>query len=90
MFLTPDNRMKWKLLGVATVVAALAIGLGIAWFDKPVFLFLRSLDCRFFRFLGDVFDDKVWFCVFAAIVGVIYIKKTPSDAFFQSNGQFHV
>ena len=89
MFLTPDNRMKWKLLGVATVVAALAIGLGIAWFDKPVFLFLRSLDCRFFRFLGDVFDDKVWFCVFAAIVGVIYIKKTLETGIKYKNAKNH-
>lgn len=76
MFLTKDNRMKWKLLGAMTVVFAALITAGLLWFDKPVLMFMRTLDCRFWNVLGVVFDDKIWVAFFAVFCGVFYLKKS--------------
>lgn len=89
MFLTKDNRMKWKWLAVAAVVCAALVALGITWFDKPVLMFLRGLDCRFWRILGQVFDDKIWFSVFALTVAIIYIKKTLESGCCYKNDKNH-
>jgi len=48
MFLAENNKIKWKLLGIATVVVAALVALGIAWFDKPLYLFMRNFDCVVF------------------------------------------
>ena len=89
MFLTHDNRMKWKWLAIGTVVCAVLIAMGIAWFDKPVLMFFRSMDCMFWRVLGHVFDDKIWFVVFALIVAVIYIEKTLKSGLCYKNQKNH-
>lgn len=75
MFLTNDNHIKWKRLALATVVCAVLVTLGIAWFDKPLLMFFRAMDGMFWRALGWVFDDKIWFAVFALTVAIIFIKK---------------
>lgn len=89
MFLTTDNRMKWKRLAAGVLVCVVMVALGIAWFDKPVLMFLRALDCRFWRILGVVFDDKIWFLVFALTVAVIYIKKTLESGGCYKNNKNH-
>ncbi len=89
MFLTHDNRMKWKLLAVATVVCAALIALGIMWFDKPLLMFLRGMDGSFWRVLGAVFDDKVWAVVFAVLVVAVYIKKTLKTGIKYKNSKNH-
>jgi len=76
MFLTTDNKMKWRLLGVGGIVTAALVALGIMWFDAPVLLFMRQMDCRFWKILSTVFDDKIWALVFAVAVVVFYIKKS--------------
>ncbi len=68
--------MKWKLLAVATIVVAALIAGGLIWFDKPLLLWMRGLDCRFWRILGVMFDDKIWAAIFAGFVLGVYIKKT--------------
>ncbi|MDE5615778.1 MAG: phosphatase PAP2 family protein [Alphaproteobacteria bacterium] len=76
MFLTTDNKMKWRLLVAATVVATVVVLGGIFWFDAPVLLFMRGFDCNFWGLLSTVFDDKVWAVVFAAAVLGFYINKS--------------
>lgn len=76
MFLTTDNKMKWRLLGAGAAVTAALVLAGVFWFDAPVLLMMRELDCRFWRILSTVFDDKVWAVAFVAAVLGFYIKKS--------------
>lgn len=59
MFLTANNEMKWRKMGIAALVTGALVALGIMWFDKPLYLFLRQFDCRLWYWFGYVFDAKV-------------------------------
>ncbi len=74
--MTTDNKMKWRLLGAGAAVTAALVLAGVFWFDAPVLLMMRELDCRFWRILSAVFDDKVWAVAFVAAVLGFYIKKS--------------
>ena len=76
MFLGTDNKMKWGRLAVALVVTAVLVVMGLVWFDAPVLLFMRGLDCRFWQLMGKIFDEKIWTAAFAVAVLVVYIKKS--------------
>ena len=78
MFLTKDNKIKWKWLGVGAAVTAGLVALGILWFDKPLYLFLRNFDCGLFRVFDVVFAAKIWLLVSAVVLVVFYIKKAWS------------
>lgn len=75
MFLTVNNEMKWRKMGIAALVTGALVALGIMWFDKPLYLFLRQFDCRLWHWFGYVFDAKVW--IFGALIAVLVfcIKK---------------
>lgn len=75
MFLTANNEMKWRKMGIAALVTGALVVLGIMWFDKPLYLFLRQFDCRLWHWFGYVFDAKVW--IFGALIAVLVfcIKK---------------
>lgn len=75
MFLTSDNKIKWRKMAVAAIVVAALVLMGIFWFDKPLFVLLRNLDCNFFHLLGAVFDDKIWFLATALAAFVFCVKK---------------
>ncbi len=75
MFLTIGNKMKWRLLGWATLVTALLVTLGIAWLDKPLFLLMRNFDCGLWQFFDSVFDAKQWIAVSSIVLVVFYLKK---------------
>ncbi len=75
MFLRQNNTIKWRLLGVATIVTAVLCAAGIAWFDRPLFLFMRQFDCAAFRVMAHIFQAKAWLIVTAILVGMFYIKK---------------
>lgn len=75
MFLRQNNTIKWRLLGVATIVTAVLCAAGIAWFDRPLFLFMRQFDCVAFRVMAHIFQAKAWLIVTAILVGMFYIKK---------------
>ncbi len=75
MFLTPNNKMKWKLLGYAAVVTAVLVVMGLLWFDKPVYLFMRQFDCGLWHFFDTVFDAKKWIVISAIVLLVFYLKK---------------
>lgn len=76
MFLTSDNKLKTKLLAYATVVTAGLIAAGMLWFDKPLFVLLRKIDCNAWMVLGSIFDIWVWLILMAFLLLVVYIKKS--------------
>lgn len=76
MFLTPDNKLKTKSLAWGTVITALLILGGMLWFDKPLFVLLRKLDCGLWRIFDYVFDAKIWLALTAILLLVVYIKKS--------------
>ena len=75
MFLTNDNKIKWKKLLVATVVTALLVFAGIFYFDKSVYLFFRKFNCGLWEWFDAIFSAKVW--IFSAFVAalVFCVKK---------------
>lgn len=60
---------------MATIVTAVLCAVGIAWFDRPLFLFMRQFDCAAFRVMAHIFQAKAWLIVTAILVGMFYIKK---------------
>lgn len=75
MFLTTDNKIKWNWMAWAAVITAVLVGLGIAWFDKPLYLFLRNFDWTIWRVFDVVFDAKVWIIASVIVLLAFYIKK---------------
>ena len=75
MFLSANNQIKWRKIFVATLLVLGLVLLGVFFFDKPLFVFLREFDCRFFRILSAVFDDKVWFVATIVAAIIFCIKK---------------
>ena len=75
MFLSNANKIKWKLLGVATAFVFAMVVAGILWFDAPIFLFLRRFNCGLFELFGRVFATKIWLIVSAIVLIVFYLKK---------------
>ena len=67
--------MKWKKMGVATLVTFALVVLGILWFDEPLFVFLRQFNCRLWNFFDVVFAGKVWLLVSFIAAVVLCVKK---------------
>ena len=76
MFLTPDNKLRKKWLAWGAVITALLIVVGMAWFDKPLLILLRTLDCNAWHVLDTVFDVKVWLILTGLLLLVVYVKKS--------------
>lgn len=76
MFLTADNKLKTKWLEYGTVITAVIIAMGMMWFDKPLYVLLRRLDCRAWKLFDYVFDAKVWLILTAILLIVVYVKKS--------------
>lgn len=75
MFLTTDNKIKWRKMGVAALITAVLVALGIVWLDKPLYLFLRGFDCGLWRWLEMIFAAQVWIIVSFVAVLVFCVKK---------------
>ena len=75
MFLTADNNIKWKKMGLGALVCALLVLAGVLVFDKPLFLFLREFDCGVWNILDLVFSAKVWIAVSGIAVIIFCAKK---------------
>lgn len=85
MFLSTANKIKWKLLGVATAIVVAMVVVGIVWFDAPIFLFLRRFNCGLFELFGYVFATKVWLIVSAVVLAIFYIKKIVNSSINYKN-----
>ncbi len=92
MFLAENNKIKWNLLGVATVVVAVAVALGIAWFDKPLYLFMRNFDCAVWGWFDKIFDAKMWIAASFVLLCMFYGKKTVESkpCFKNSQNRFSI
>ena len=75
MFLTTDNQLKVRKMIVAGIITAILAVFGIAFFDKPLFLFLRNFDCPLWAWFDEVFSAKIW--IISAFVAVLLfcVKK---------------
>lgn len=78
MFLTKDNKIKWKRLVVGAVLTVLVVLAGVFWFDKPLYLFLRNFDAPLWTVFDFLFDAKMWIVVSAIVMLCFYIKKSIS------------
>lgn len=76
MFLTPDNKLRTKWLAYGAVITAMLIACGMLWFDKPLFVLLRKIDCNAWLVFGYIFDAKVWLVLTAILLLVVYVKKS--------------
>ena len=76
MFLTADNKLKTKWLEYGAGVTAVIIVMGMMWFDKPLYVLLRRLDCRAWKLFDYIFDAKVWLILTAILLIVVYVKKS--------------
>lgn len=75
MFIRKDHSVKWKLLGIATLVIAVVCLLGVLWFDKPLFLYLRNYNWSIWGYFDTIFATKIWLMASLALALVISIKK---------------
>lgn len=86
MFLTKDNQIKWKKMGIASLITAILVFLGIVWLDKPLFVFIRQFDCDLWKLFDVVFAGKVWLLVSFIAAAVLCIKKMiKSEISFKVN-----
>ena len=86
MFLTKDNQIKWKKIGVAALVTSILVLLGIVWLDKPLFVFMRQFDCGIWKFFDVVFSGKIWLLVSFVAAAVLCVKKLiKSEISFKPN-----
>lgn len=83
MFLTQDNKIKWKLLAWAAMGTAWLVFAGIMWLDKPLFIFMRGFDCALWRWIDIIFATETWLVATLTAIIVIYIKKS-----LKSKGRF--
>ena len=80
MFLTKDNKIKWKWMAWGAVITAALVLVGICWLDKPLYLFLRNFDCLLFRRVFEkLFCSEMWIIVSAVVLLVFYIKKAAIE-----------
>ncbi|MCL1902196.1 MAG: phosphatase PAP2 family protein [Alphaproteobacteria bacterium] len=70
MFLTKTDKIKWGLLSIAFAATLLICGLGVFWFDIPVFNFMRNFDISVWRFIDAVFSLKIWIIISGLILVV--------------------
>jgi len=79
MFLTRDNKILWRRMGIGAIVTLFLVIIGIVWLDKPLFLLLRHLNCWGCKFIDVVFDGHVWIAV-ALIAYIAYFFKKTAKA----------
>ena len=76
MFLTRENKLKTKWLMWGGVVTAFLVVLGIVWFDKPLYIFMRNFDWSVWHLIDYAFDVKMWLILIGLLLLGIYAKKS--------------
>ena len=87
MFLTSDNKLKKKWLIWGTVVTVFLVALGIAWFDKPLYIFMRRFDAPIWRVFDYIFDVKVWLVLTGALLLLVFVKKSVDSGIKYKNAK---
>lgn len=87
MFLTHDNKLKTKWLIWGGVITALLVVLGIAWFDKPLYIFMRRFDCSLWRIFDYIFDAKMWLILMGVLLLLVFVKKTQNSGIKYKNAK---
>lgn len=75
MFLSKQNNIRWRLVVFSAFVVLTLVLLGVYWYDKPLFMWLRGFDCKLLHMFSVLFDAWVWLLVFGILTVAIYIKK---------------
>ena len=76
MFISKQNKIKWPLLTIATVVVIALIIVGVRWFDIPLYNWMQQYDVTLWHWFANIFDGKVWVAVFLLATIFMYLKKT--------------
>lgn len=75
MFLTTDNQIKWRKMAIACVITLGLVFGGVFWFDKPLYIFMRGLDCGLWAWFDVFLAPKVWIIVTFIAAMVFCAKK---------------
>lgn len=76
MFLSKQNTIKWNLLFYAFCAVVMLILSGVFFYDVDLFVFLRRFDYKIWKYIGYIFDAKIWLIVFAILTILVYSYKT--------------
>ena len=79
MFLTPNNKLKVKWLEWGTALTTVLVVLGIAWFDRPLYLLMRHLDSGVWKVFDSIFDAKVWLVLTGVLLMLVFVKKSVNS-----------
>lgn len=82
MFLNKNNKFKWKLILISTIVVMALCLIGVFWLDVPLFVFIRRFDVIWAKVFDVAFASKIWIrlAFFAlAIALVLNTKKIISQ-----------
>ena len=82
MFLTHDNKLKTKWLLWVTIITLFLVVLGIAWFDKILYLVIHNPKCDMWSLgggilcssayiIGKVFSAKIWLALTFVLLMVV-------------------
>ena len=89
MFLTPDNKLKTKWLISGSIITAFLVVLGVVWFDKPLYIFMRHFDDKIWRTFDRIFDVRVWLILTGILLLVVFVKKTINSGIKYKNSKNH-
>ncbi|MBQ0013472.1 MAG: phosphatase PAP2 family protein [Proteobacteria bacterium] len=90
MFLSTQNKIRWRLLCFACVVVLALIFAGIYWFDEPLFMWFRNFNYSIFKYVGDLFDAANWLLVFGGLTVFVYMKKVIKAGNVKFNKWFNI
>ncbi len=85
MFLTSDNKLKKQWLAWGAIITAVVVAMGMLWFDKPLYILLRRLDCNAWRVLDYIFDVRVWLILTGILLLLVYAKKSINSGIKYKN-----
>ena len=79
MFLTKDNKLKTKWLAWGGAITLALVVIGIAWVDKPLYIFMRYLNAPIWNVFDRVFDAKIWLVLTGILLFVVFVKKSVNS-----------
>ena len=85
MFLTHDNKLKTKWLAWGATITTFLVVLGMVWFDKPLYIFMRNFDCPAWRVFDYIFDAKMWLVLTGILLLVVFVKKSLNSSIKYKN-----